>query len=741
MNTFNFIKLIIRTTINTITYYSGIHKLYLKTKKKGIIFIAYHDISNRDYLYLQISPELFERHIKYLLRNYKIISLSEALRMLNNLHPINDNYVVITFDDGYKGVYTEAYPILKKYNIPFTVFLTTESIDTGIPPFVDCLAYAVQKTKKEELDLRSFGLRIYKLNKSHLREAAIMEINDFSKSMSSNKRKEFLYYIFKQLYVSLYSEELKNVMLSWKEVIEMSSDNLVEFGAHTHTHPSLSKIPINDAKNDILYSKKKIESITNKEVNCFAYPYGTEDDINSDIVNFVSNCGFKSAFTLTSSELSIFNLFNIPRICIISPTRSLIYSPFSIPYFATTVSGFYNLLKRKGTKKSLTPFYIPYNHNDKMKIFYFIDNLYLTAGTERHLTYLVNYLDKNSFSPVICAFKASQEASDSFKEKGVPFINLNLDRIYTYSALKTLSYLMKILRSFSPDIVQTFHFKSDTYGVLAAKLAGVKHIISSRRDTGDLKKPRQILLNKIANRFIDKFIMVCDRVGESFHKLEGIPYEKMVTLYNGVDINRFHPQNGKNPLDLRAMLGYKEDDFIVGTTAIFRPEKAYHVLFEGVEKVMPKIPNLKVVICGDGPTKKHFEDYCKTHPVGKIVKFMGYVHNTENYLPLMDVFCLVPNKNEGFSNAILEAMAMARPVIATDVGGNAEAVVHGETGIIIPPDDSDSLAEAIMDLYRNPEKRLQMAQKARERAVNVFSLERMIKEHENFYLSLINEPK
>lgn len=107
----------------------------------------------------------------------------------------------------------------------------------------------------------------------------------------------------------------------------------------------------------------------------------------------------------------------------------------------------------------------------------------------------------------------------------------------------------------------------------------------------------------------------------------------------------------------------------------------------------------------------------------------------------MDVFCLVPNKNEGFSNAILEAMAMARPVIATDVGGNAEAVVHGQTGLIIPPDNSDALAEAILDLYNNPDKRLQMGQNSRERAVNVFSLEHMIKEHEKFYESLIHNQR
>lgn len=612
-------KSFIQISLSSILYYSGLLSLYNKKSTKNIKILAYHDISEKQYLYLQVPKEIFEKQILYLKKHYEIISLKHAIALFKSDKPIDKNYIIITFDDGYKSVYTTAYPILKKYNVPFTVFLTTESIDTGIPPFVDCLAYAVQNTKEEYLDLKSIGLKIYNLSDPASREVAIAEINSYSKSLSSENRKKLLINIYSQLNVSLKSEELKEIMLSWKDVIELSSDDLVEFGAHTHTHPSLSKIPLNDAKNDILYSKKKIESIINKEVSCFAYPYGTKDDINEEVISFVSSCGFKTAFTL-STDNSSFNLFNIPRLCVVSPFRQNHYKFLDIPHFAITISGFYNLIRKNKRTFSLNSLNIKDSKlKNKLKIFYFIDNLYLTAGTERHLTYLIKNLKKNQFYPIVCTFKASEEASISFKKNGIPFINLNLDRIYNLTAIKSIYHLKKTIKKISPDIVQTFHFKSDTYGVLAARLAGVKHIVSSRRDTGDLKKPRQILLNKIANRFIDRFIMVCDKVGESFHRLEGIPYDKMVTLYNGVDIVRFNSLNGSNPLNLRKELGFNEDDFIVGTTAIFRPEKAYHIFFEGIEKVIPHIKNLKVLVCGDGPTRNHFENYCSSRDLGKIV--------------------------------------------------------------------------------------------------------------------------
>jgi glycosyltransferase involved in cell wall biosynthesis len=228
------------------------------------------------------------------------------------------------------------------------------------------------------------------------------------------------------------------------------------------------------------------------------------------------------------------------------------------------------------------------------------------------------------------------------------------------------------------------------------------------------------------NRLIDHYIMVCDRVGQVNHEREGIPYRMMETVYNGVDLNRFAPNGKPRALTLRRQQGIGDNDFVLGTVAIFRPEKAYHVLLKAIEEIRPSIPNLRVLLIGKGPLEKSMRERCRQMGLDENVRFLGYVEDVERCLSLMDVFCLVPNSNEGFSNAIIEAMAAGRPVIATDVGGNAEAVVHGETGLIIPPDDPGALADAIVRLYRDESARLSMGRKGRERAEKEFDVEKMI---------------
>jgi len=375
----------------------------------------------------------------------------------------------------------------------------------------------------------------------------------------------------------------------------------------------------------------------------------------------------------------------------------------------------------------------------KINILFIIDEIMDRGGTENHIFTLASSIDKERFNASICYFRGGAKYVRYGKEKlGIDLIGVDLNKIYSFDALRKAFRLSKVIRERDIDIVQTFHFMSDTYGVMVSKLSGVSRIISSRRDMGDLKKRRQILLNRVMNRFINRYIMVCDAVGKRFHEIERIPEERMVTLYNGVDLSRFDP--ARPPRKSRADLGLNEGDFVVGTVAHFRPEKAYHIFFEGIKRIKGSVGNLKVLAIGDGggaSMRRHFEDYCRENGLG-MVRFLGHVEDIENYLPHMDVFCLVPNKNEGFSNSILEAMAMGRPIIATNVGGNAEAVVDGETGFIIPPNDSKALAELILKLYVETGMRLNMGKKARKRAEEVFPLKLMVKKHEDLYVEVSN---
>jgi glycosyltransferase involved in cell wall biosynthesis len=374
----------------------------------------------------------------------------------------------------------------------------------------------------------------------------------------------------------------------------------------------------------------------------------------------------------------------------------------------------------------------------KIRILYIIDQLLGLAGTEKHLYSLVRCLDKNLFDPWILCFEARNEVLRYFRPYARVF-NLEMGKIYDHRAISRFTFVVGLIKKIRPDIVQTFHFKSDTYGVVASRFAGVPCVISSRRDSADLKRERQIVLSRIANAMIDHFIMVCRKVMENQRRKENIPLRKMSVIYNGVDYRRFASgDNYENRERIRNQLKIRENEIVIGVCAIFRPEKGYDVFLKAIGKLKEEIDNFKVLICGDGQLRKKYEVYCSENNLKSIIHFAGYVSDVEAYLSAMDIFCFVPVKNEGFSNALLEAMASGKAIVASDVGGNTEAIIDDHSGIIVPPKDHDSLVKALMRLIRDQELRGVFANNAKKRALFEFNLEKMIKKHEELYCRLID---
>jgi glycosyltransferase involved in cell wall biosynthesis len=143
------------------------------------------------------------------------------------------------------------------------------------------------------------------------------------------------------------------------------------------------------------------------------------------------------------------------------------------------------------------------------------------------------------------------------------------------------------------------------------------------------------------------------------------------------------------------------------------------------------------LVVGDGETRGDLTQYSKKNGLLEKTMFTGYVDDVRPYIQSMDVACLTPKENEGLSNVILEEMAMGKPVIATDVGGNAELVVDGVTGFIIEPGDKHALARRIMSLHQNHALRESMGFEGRKRVEEHFTIQTMIKNMEAFYFDLL----
>ncbi len=376
----------------------------------------------------------------------------------------------------------------------------------------------------------------------------------------------------------------------------------------------------------------------------------------------------------------------------------------------------------------------------KIKILFLIDYLYgfSGGGTETHLSYLAHLLDKKKFECLIVAFDTGDAPiTRKIISYGIDIVHVPVGKIYAINAFFQAIVLARLVKTYQADIVQTFHFKSDTYGAFVVKLAGCKNIISSRRDIGDKKERWHFWLNRVANRYIKGFIVVANMVGTIVKQKEYIPASKLKTIYNGVDTVKFVPPSAAQRVETRSALRIKESDFVLGMVAVFRQEKNHDVLIKGFEDALKSVSNIKLLLVGGGELFEYYKEYCQHHGLSGKVIFTGATSNVQKFLPAFDAACLVPGSNEGFSNSILEKMATGLPLIVTDVGGNAEAVVNGYNGFVIPPDNSQKLTESLIYLADHPSERKEMGRRSVERVRKMFTLTDMIKAHEKLYESIL----
>lgn len=370
-----------------------------------------------------------------------------------------------------------------------------------------------------------------------------------------------------------------------------------------------------------------------------------------------------------------------------------------------------------------------------INILYVIDYFHRTGGTERHLVHLLRNLPRESFKCSVVVFDLGPGSLlEEVREQGIPIVHLPVGREYTPNALLRARQLYRLIRAQRIDVVQTFHQKSDTYGAIIARLAGVRHIISSKRDTGNLRRPWHFFLNRRLRFLFERIIVVADAVADAVVKSDHLDRSLLVKIYNGVDATAFSPASPAAAKAARERFGFEPDDFAVGMVAGFRPEKNHEMFFEGALAAAAAIPGLRILAVGGGPLLEEF----RRRYAGReaVIRFAGDVKDVAQVLHAMDVGCLLPSMNEGFSNAVVEKMATGLPVIVTDVGGNAEAVRHGENGYVLQPLDVQGFTQALIDMYADPARRLAMGRRSRQLVEECFSLQQMCQRHEALYREL-----
>lgn len=274
-------------------------KLYkLNALQERFYVIPYHMVTNKHYCFFpSISKQLFESQIKHLKKYYHVISLEEIIGRVLKSQSIK-RCAAITFDDGFADNYYNAYPILKRNNLPATVFLTTGFIETGEIPWFIKFRYMFMKTKKTFLQVVIKEPKSFIMKTDQQRFKASKEIMQYLRKTPDKERVFWIDWLSEALEVKDFSE-LKGLMLNWEQIREMSQNGF-SFGSHTVNHPVLTQISFEQAEGEILQSKKLIEKELNKKVMTFAYPFGKNEHYSKEIKTVLIKSGFQCAVSTES---------------------------------------------------------------------------------------------------------------------------------------------------------------------------------------------------------------------------------------------------------------------------------------------------------------------------------------------------------------------------------------------------------------------------------------------------------
>lgn len=239
--------------------------------------------------------EEFDIQMDYLSRWFKVVSMRDVVDWLDGIQPLPPYAALITFDDGYLDNYTNAYPVLRKYNFPATIFLTTNHIGTDAQFYWDLAAYCFYQTTNNQVRFPDGIDRGW--DNAEQRDQICKSWVEAVKPLPDTEKRDWVLRLPDQLNVSIPENFFRNLMMSWDQVGEMHK-NGIGFGGHTLNHPILSRIPIEEARREIEGSKVRIEQELGEPVLGFAYPNGMASDINPELERAVEDTGYKAAFTL-----------------------------------------------------------------------------------------------------------------------------------------------------------------------------------------------------------------------------------------------------------------------------------------------------------------------------------------------------------------------------------------------------------------------------------------------------------
>jgi glycosyltransferase involved in cell wall biosynthesis len=351
------------------------------------------------------------------------------------------------------------------------------------------------------------------------------------------------------------------------------------------------------------------------------------------------------------------------------------------------------------------------------------------AGAEKQLLMLAPGLAREGFDVHVCALTRGGPLAAEFRAAGIPTKIIGKRLKADPVALARLARHIARLR---PDLVHTWIFAAGSYGRVAARAVGVKHIVAGEYCVDRWKSTWQWIVDRRLARQTERYVVNSAAIRD-YCADHGLPAEKFTVIDNGVEPARASDVSRCQLLD---ELKCPADARLIGVVGRHWPQKRVKDLIWAADLLRVLHDNLRLLVVGDGPERSTLERFARLASDLDHIRFLGHRDDVWRIVPHLDVFWN-GSGYEGQPNAVMEAMAAAVPVVASDIPGNRELVVHGETGFLVPIAGRAARARATDQIFNDAALAARLGAGAKQRMAEHFSVEKNVRRHVEMYRELL----
>jgi glycosyltransferase involved in cell wall biosynthesis len=376
------------------------------------------------------------------------------------------------------------------------------------------------------------------------------------------------------------------------------------------------------------------------------------------------------------------------------------------------------------------------------------------AGAQEVVRTLAEHLQERGCDVTVCAFQDGPMRSD-IEQLGVkveilrrPRYSIVLFPLFLAEILRIRRELARLIEAYGVEVAQTHILEVLDFVVLTLRrdtqLRVVLWTVQNAEFLPTMKhwllQPKRIvyrLLYRVLASKVDGFIAVSNEVRQSIIRQIGPIHDKIYTISNAVDIRPFQKRGDKAALC--NALGITPHSRLIATVGRLTEQKGHHYLIDAAQSIVASFPGTHFLFIGEGELSEELQCQVRQNRLSDNIHFLGLRDDVPDLLAAVDLFVL-PSLWEGMSVALLEAMAAGKPIVATTVSGNLQAIAHGQTGLLVPPGDSRALANAVCQLLSNVAQAQAMGRKAQQVVTSTFSAQRQAEEHMALYHRLLSQP-